>query len=141
MTESKQTEFWQALNDGIVKEFRANDGEIAGIPGDVLLLTTTCARSGQPRLTPLAYFAIDGRLIVVGSKAGATHNPDWVHNLRANTHAHVEVGTTRYDVVARELEPVERDETYPEVVALQPRFGDYEAKTSRLIPLFELTRA
>jgi hypothetical protein len=51
------------------------------------------------------------------------------------------VGTTNYDVVVRELPAVERDETYPKVVALQPGFGDYQAKTSRIIPLFELTRA
>jgi deazaflavin-dependent oxidoreductase (nitroreductase family) len=84
---------------------------------------------------------IDGKLIIVGSKAGFDRHPDWVHNLRANTHAHVEVGTTNYDVVVRELPAVERDETYPKVVALQPGFGDYQAKTSRVIPPFELTRA
>jgi deazaflavin-dependent oxidoreductase (nitroreductase family) len=83
---------------------------------------------------------IDGKLIIVGSKGGFDRHPDWVHNLRANTHAHVEVGTTSYDVVVRELPAVERDETYPKVVALQPGFGDYQAKTSRVIPLFELTR-
>jgi deazaflavin-dependent oxidoreductase (nitroreductase family) len=142
MTEPTDLAYWQALNNPVVDEFRANEGRVNGFNGaDVLLLTTTGAKSGQPRLTPLTCFMIDGKLIIVGSKGGFDRHPDWVHNLRANTHAHVEVGTTNYDVVVRELPAVERDETYPKVVALQPGFGDYQAKTSRVIPLFELTRA
>jgi deazaflavin-dependent oxidoreductase (nitroreductase family) len=142
MTEPTDLAYWQALNNPVVEEFRANEGTVNGFNGaDVLLLTTTGAKSGQPRLTPLAYFMIDGKLIIVGSKGGFDRHPDWVHNLRANTRAHVEVGTTNYAVVARELPSVERDESYPKVVALQPGFGDYQAKTSRVIPLFELTRA
>lgn len=142
MTEPTDLAYWQALNDPVVDEFRANEGTVNGFNGaDVLLLTTTGAKSGQPRLTPLAYFMIEGKLIIVGSKGGFDRHPDWVHNLRANPRAHVEVGTKDYDVIVRELPSVERDETYPKVVALQPGFGDYQAKTSRVIPLFELTRA
>jgi deazaflavin-dependent oxidoreductase (nitroreductase family) len=141
MTEPTDLAYWQALNDPVVDEFRANEGTVNGFNGaDVLLLTTTGAKSGQPRLTPLAYFMIEGKLIIVGSKGGFDRHPDWVHNLRANPRAHVEVGTKDYDVIVRELPSVERDETYPKVVALQPGFGDYQAKTSRVIPLFELTR-
>src|SRR6185312_10528979 len=123
--------------------FRANEGRVGGQfeGNDLLLLTTTGAKSGQPRLAPLAYFMIDGKLIIVGSKGGYENSPDWVHNLRANPRAHVEVGTASYDVVARELPIVERDAVYPKIVALQPAFGDYQAKTSRVIPLFELARA
>jgi deazaflavin-dependent oxidoreductase (nitroreductase family) len=142
MTEPTDLAYWQALNDPVVDEFRANEGTVNGFNGaDVLLLTTTGAKSGQPRLTPLAYFMIEGKLIIVGSKGGFDRHPDWVHNLRANPRAHVEVGTKDYDVIVRELPSVERDETYPKVVALQPGFGDYQAKTSRVIPLFELARA
>jgi len=107
---------------------------------DILLLTTTGAKSGQPRLAPLAYFTIDDKLIIVGSKGGHPKHPDWVHNLRAHPRAHIEVGTVAYDVVARELPPEERDATYPKVVALRPQFGDYQKRTTRVIPLFELQR-
>jgi len=79
-------------------------------------------------------------MIIIGSKAGADTHPDWVHNLRANPRAHIEVGTDAYDVTARELPAQERDEAYPKVVAAAPGFGDYQAKTSRIIPLFELQR-
>jgi deazaflavin-dependent oxidoreductase (nitroreductase family) len=98
----------------------------------VLLLTTTGAKSGQPRLTP--------QMIIVGSKAGADTNPDWVHTRRANARAHIEVGTDAFNVTARELPSAERDEIHPKIVALHPVFGGYEQKTSRVIPLFELQR-
>jgi deazaflavin-dependent oxidoreductase (nitroreductase family) len=131
-----------AFNNNIVDEFRANDGVVGGPfeGATLLLLTTTGAKSGQPRLAPLAYLTVDGKTLIIGSKAGADTNPDWVHNLRANPRAHVEVGTDAYDVVVRELPADERDEAYPKVVALAPGFGEYQAKTSRVIPLFELTR-
>jgi deazaflavin-dependent oxidoreductase (nitroreductase family) len=137
-----ETPDFNAFNKNIVDEFRANGGKVGG-PFEgmtLLLLTSTGAKSGQPRLAPLAYLTIDGKTIIIGSKAGADTNPDWVHNLRANPRAHIEVGTEAYDVTARELPPAERDETYPKVVALAPGFGDYQSKTSRVIPLFELQK-
>ena len=142
MTEIPDAETMKAFNKSIVDEFRVNGGKVGGPfeGATLLLLTTTGAKSGQPRLAPLAYLTIDGKTIIIGSKAGADTNPDWVHNLRANPRAHVEVGTDAYDVTARELPAAERDEAYPKVVAMAPGFGDYQAKTSRVIPLFELQR-
>jgi deazaflavin-dependent oxidoreductase (nitroreductase family) len=142
MTGVPDAETMKAFNKSIVDEFRANDGKVGGPfeGATLLLLTTTGANSGQPRRAPLAYLTIDGKVIIIGSKAGADTNPDWVHNLRANPRAHVEVGTDAYDVTARELPPEERDETYPKVVAVAPGFGEYQAKTGRVIPLFELQR-
>lgn len=143
MSEVPDADTMKAFNQSIVDEFRANGGVVGGPfeGATLLLLTTTGAKSGQPRLAPLAYLAIDGMILIVGSKAGADTNPDWVHNLRANTHAHIEIGADAYDVVARELPQDERDELYPKVVAVAPGFGEYQAKTSRVIPLFELARA
>lgn len=131
-----------ALNAGVVAEFRANGGQVGGqfAGGTLLLLTTVGAKSGQPRLSPLAYVTFDGRLYIIGSYAGADVNPAWVHNLRANARAHVEIGTDEYDVIARELPLDERNATWERVVALAPFFGAYQSKTSRVIPLFELTR-
>lgn len=130
------------FNSRIVTEFRANAGKV-GPPFEgatLLLLTTTGAKSGQPRLAPLAYLQIDDMMVVVGSKAGSDTNPDWVHNLRANPRARIEVGTDAYDVAARELPLDERNAVYPKIVATAPGFGEYQEKTSRVIPLFELQR-
>ncbi len=131
-----------AFNQSIIDEFRANDGKVGGqfANADLLLLTTTGAKSGQRRVSPLAYFRIDGKLIVIGSFAGAPVNPAWVHNLRANPQAHVEVGTEEFDVTARELTSAEREQLFPKVTAAAPGFAEYQSKTSRAIPLFELQR-
>ncbi len=143
MTDIPSADFMKEFNKNLIEEFRANDGKVGGQFADanLLLLTTTGAKSGQPRLAPLAYFTVDGKLIIVGSKAGADTNPDWVHNLRANPQAHIEVGTDAYDVTSRELPTAERDEIFDKVVAAAPGFGEYQSKTSRVIPLFELQKA
>jgi deazaflavin-dependent oxidoreductase (nitroreductase family) len=143
MTQVPDAESLKAFNKQIVDDFRANAGKVGGqfAGADLLLLTTTGAKSGEPRLAPLAYFTIDGRLVIIGSKAGADTNPDWVHNLRANPQAHVEVGTDAYDVNTHELPRSERDEIFDKVVAAAPNFGKYQENTKRIIPLFELVRA
>jgi deazaflavin-dependent oxidoreductase (nitroreductase family) len=130
-----------AFNDDIVAKFRANDGKVAEFGDNLLLLTTTGAKSGQKRLSPLAFLDLDGRTIIFGSYAGAPKDPAWVHNLRANPSARIELGADAYDVVARELPKTERDEIVPALIAIAPVFTEYQAKTSRIIPLFELTRA
>jgi deazaflavin-dependent oxidoreductase (nitroreductase family) len=130
-----------AFNDDMVTKFRANGGKVAEFGDNLLLLTTTGAKSGQKRLSPLAFLDLDGRTIIFGSYGGAPKDPAWVHNLRANPSAHIEIGADSYDVVARELPTAERDEVVPALIAIAPVFADYQSKTSRVIPLFELTRA
>jgi deazaflavin-dependent oxidoreductase (nitroreductase family) len=143
MTDTFDADAVSAFNKNIIEEFRANGGKVSGqfAGADLLLLTTTGAKSGQQRLAPLAFFTIDGKLIIIGSKAGADTNPDWVHNLRANPQAHIEVGSDAYDVTSREPPTAERDEIFDKVVAAAPGFGEYQSKTSRVIPLFELQKA
>jgi deazaflavin-dependent oxidoreductase (nitroreductase family) len=131
------------LNGKVVQEFRTNGGVVGGPfeGGTFLLLHTTGAKSGRPRLSPLAYLTIDGKMLIVGSAAGAPRDPAWVHNLRANPQVHIEVGTASYDAVARELSVDERNAAYPKIIEAAPFVADHQAKTSRAIPLFELTRA
>jgi deazaflavin-dependent oxidoreductase (nitroreductase family) len=130
----------KSFNQAIADEFRANDGKVGGQfeGANLLLLTTKGAKSGQPRVSPLAYFRIDGKLLIIGSFAGADVNPAWVHNLRANPEAHVEIGTESSDVIARELPIAERDELFAKITAAAPGFAEYQAKTTRVIPVFEL---
>jgi deazaflavin-dependent oxidoreductase (nitroreductase family) len=131
----------KGFNAQVVAEFRANGGKVGGPfeGADLLLLTTTGAKSGQPRVSPLACQRIDGRMLIIGSYRGADIDPAWVHNLRANPQARVEVGTDAYDVTARELPPDERVPAWAQIVAVAPGFAEYQANTSRIIPLFELT--
>jgi deazaflavin-dependent oxidoreductase (nitroreductase family) len=133
----------KAFNKTVTDEFRANDGKVGGqfAGANLLLLTTTGAKSGQPRLSPLAFFRVDGKLLILGSYAGADVNPAWVHNLRANPSARVEIGNESSDVTARELPPAERDELFPKITAVAPGFAEYQARTTRIIPVFELQPA
>ncbi|HTY30363.1 nitroreductase family deazaflavin-dependent oxidoreductase [Mycobacterium sp.] len=143
MTEVPDTGTLNAFNTSIIDEFRSNEGKVGGQfeGANLLLLTTTGAKSGQARINPLAYFRIDGKLIIIGSFAGAPVNPAWVHNLRANPAARVEIGTDAFDVTAHELPPAERDELFEKVAAAAPGFAEYQSKTDRVIPLFELQPA
>ncbi|ORJ58113.1 nitroreductase family deazaflavin-dependent oxidoreductase [Mycobacterium simiae] len=142
MTETPQIDDINAFNRGIVDEFRANAGSVGGpfAGRSLLLLTTTGAKTGQQRLSPLAYFEIDGKLIIIGSFGGAPKDPAWVHNLRANPRARVEIGADTFEVTAHELPHEERDRLLEQVAAVVPAFGEYQSKTTRIIPLFELKR-
>jgi len=140
---SPDNESIKAFNQAIADEFRANDGKVGGQfeGANLLLLTTTGAKSGRPRLSPLAYFRVESKLIIIGSFAGSDVNPAWVHNLRSNPSAHIEVGNDSFDVTARELLSTERDELFAKIITVAPGFAEYQAKTARVIPLFELQAA
>lgn len=130
------------FNQDVLEEFRTNDGKVGGVfeHVDIGLLTAMGATSGQPRLTPLVCLQVGGRMVVIGSRGGAQKDPAWVRNVRANPQAQLEIGTEKYRVTVRELLHRERDELFDEVVAVAPIFGDYQSKTTRVIPIFELQR-
>jgi deazaflavin-dependent oxidoreductase (nitroreductase family) len=131
------------FNREVTEEFRANGGKVAGYfeDDDVLLLHTTGAKSGKPRLSPLVYLTVDGKILIVGSYGGSPKDPAWVHNLRAHPTAHIEVGTESYDVDVRELAGEERDATFSKLVELTPVFAEHQTNAGRrTLPVFELTR-
>ena len=80
-------------NKKIIEEFRANDGKVGGqfASMDLLLLHTTGAKSGLPRINPVACMADGDRYIIIASNEGAPTNPDWYYNLAANPEVSVEV--------------------------------------------------
>ena len=129
-------------NEQTITEFRANGGKVGGHYENMtlLLLHTVGAKSGQPRINPVGAFDIDGKLLIVGSYAGADSDPAWLYNLRSNPNAHIEIGTDEYDVVATELPRAERDAAYATIVEQAPTFGEYQTKTDRVIPVVELQR-
>ena len=81
---------------------------------------------------------IDGKLFIIAGYGGADVNPAWVHNLRADPRARVELAGESFDVTARELPPDERQDIIPKVNALGSAFAEFQANTSRVIPIFEL---
>lgn len=129
------------FNQRNIDEFRANGGKVGGqFEGfPLLLLTSTGAKSGQQRVNPVAYFDIDDRIYIVGSSAGRDRDPAWAFNIRAHPEASVEIGTEpARAVTARELPREERDRVYAVVAERAPGFADYETRTDRVIPVFEL---
>jgi deazaflavin-dependent oxidoreductase (nitroreductase family) len=131
------------FNRTVIEEFRANNGVVGGgfAGANVVLLTTTGAKSGNTRVNPLVALLDDGNLYVVASKGGAPTNPDWYHNLLANPEVEVEFGDERFKATAVPIvSGPERDRLYAAQVAVQPGFADYEKATTRVIPVVELRR-
>jgi deazaflavin-dependent oxidoreductase (nitroreductase family) len=132
-----------SYNAPIIEEFRSNDGRVGGRweGRDLLLLTTTGRRSGRTHTTPVAFTRDGDRLLVYASKGGAPQHPDWYRNLVADRHVVVEVGPDRYEAIATPLVGEERDRLFAEQAARFPAFGEYQAKTGRVIPVVALTRS
>jgi deazaflavin-dependent oxidoreductase (nitroreductase family) len=129
------------FNEQVINEFRANHGKVGGPfeGAPLLLLHTTGARSGQPRVSPVMYLADGNRYIVFASKAGADTNPGWYHNLQARPEARIEVGDQTLDVQASEVKGADRDTLYARQAERYPGFAGYQRKTTRVIPVVALT--
>ncbi|MGW7447010.1 nitroreductase/quinone reductase family protein [Kitasatospora sp. NPDC054795] len=131
-----------SFNLNVIEEFRANGGRVGGPfeGGDLLLLTTTGARSGQPHTVPLGYVRAEGLLLVVASAAGAPEHPQWYRNLLAHPVVRVELGTEAFDTVAVPAEGDRRERLFAAVVRKAPGYGDYQAHTDRELPVVVLER-
>jgi len=130
------------FNQNVIDEFRANHGKVGGpFEGrNMMLLTTTGAKSGKPRLAPLVYTTDGDDFVIIASKGGAPTHPDWYFNLVANPVATVEIGDERFQAHARVATGEERRRLYDAQSALMPAFAEYEQKAPREIPLFVLKR-
>ena len=106
----------------------------------LLLLTTTGAKSGLPRTTPMAYSTDGDRLVVVAPNGGAPTNPDWYHNLLANPKVTVELGSERFQARAIVADGQERERLYAHHAELMPGVAEHQKKTSRKIPVVILER-
>ena len=129
-------------NTTVIKEFRENGGKVGGMfeGSPMIIVHSIGAKSGAERETPLVYFGEGDRIFIFASKAGAPENPAWYHNLVANPRVKVEVGTETFEVNARVLTGAERDGIYAKQAAKMENFAEYEAKTTRTIPVIELER-
>ena len=140
MTDEQLLEF----NRDVIETFRAHGGVMPEGPfhgNPTLLLTMTGAKTGRTLTTPLTYAVDDdGALIVMASAGGSPKLPSWGHNLRANPAVTLEVFDETYRATAVETHGGERERVLARMVAALPRFGDYQAKVEREIPLFRLVR-
>lgn len=132
-------------NQGIIDEYRANDGKVGGhFQGfPLLLLHNKGARSGIERISPLACQAVDGDTwAVFASKGGADDNPGWYYNVLANPDTTIEVDTETIAVKAHEAKGHEYDRIWGAQTAKYPTFAAYARKSARAyIPVVVLQRA
>ncbi|MFE6907744.1 nitroreductase/quinone reductase family protein [Streptomyces erythrochromogenes] len=131
-----------SFNQNVIDEFRANAGKVGGPfeGAELLLLTTTGARSGKPHTVPLGFLHDGGTPLVVASAAGADRHPAWYHNLLARPLVQVETGTEEYEAVAVPAAGARREELFAQVVRAEPGYGEYQGRTARVIPVVALQR-
>jgi len=108
---------------------------------DVLLLTTTGSRTGQPRTTPLGYLRDGDAYVIVASNGGADRHPAWYFNLVKRPHAHIRVGDRAIDVRADTLQGSDRERVWSRVVEAGPGYANYQRRAKREIPLVRLVPA
>jgi len=131
---------WQQEHARRYVESGGKDGHIwEGVT--TLLLTTTGRRSGQARTTPLIYGRDGDRYVVVASRGGAPQHPAWYENLAARPEVTVQVMTDRFKARARTASAAERPALWKTMAAIWPPYDEYQAKTSRTIPVVILERA
>jgi deazaflavin-dependent oxidoreductase (nitroreductase family) len=130
------------MNQGVIKDFRANQGKVGGpMEGmPVLLMTMTGAKSGRSLTRPLCYSRDGDRIVIIASFGGGPRNPPWYYNLLANPTVTVEVGTDKFKARAAEAKGAERQRLLEAQAGLMPFFNDYQKKTRRQIPVLTLTR-
>ncbi|GGV92792.1 cation-binding protein [Streptomyces gelaticus] len=132
-----------SFDQSVIEEFRANGGKVGGPfeGGDLLLLTTTGARSGKETTTPLGYVRHGDALLVVASNLGAPRHPDWYRNLLAHPVVQVELGARTFEALAVPTEGARREELFAHAVRAAPGYADYQARTTRRLPVVVLERA
>lgn len=130
---------WQERNEKVIQEFRANGGTVTGW-APLILLTTTGAKTGQPRIIPLMHVPYGNGVLAVASKGGAAKDPEWYHNVLAHPEVTVEVGTEKFRTVARILTGADRARAFEKAIEVFPPYGVYQQKAPREIPVIALER-
>lgn len=122
--------------------YRLTNGRIGGtyLHGVPVLLMTVVGRKTGRRLTvPLTYLQNGERLVVAASRAGMDQNPAWYHNLVANPDVEVQTRAAVRPMRAHTADDAERAHYWPKLVAVNPDYGSYQARTERKIPVVVLS--
>ena len=134
---------WRLLDvfsNSNVRLYRLSGGRIGGRMGQapVLLLHHVGRKTGTPRVTPVLFLADGSRLVIVGSKGGASANPAWIGNLMKEPLTTVEVGRRRIRVRARMANEAERASYWPRLIEIYPSYAIYQERTDRVLPVVVL---
>src|SRR5918993_420832 len=106
-----------------------------GLP--VIIVTHTGNKTGAIRKTPLMRVKDGASYVLVGSQGGAPEHPAWVHNLRVNPDVEIRDLSLVLSMHVREVDDdAERARLWDLAVAAYPPYAEYQAKTTRKIPVF-----
>lgn len=121
--------------------YRLSAGRLGGrqLAYSILLLHTIGRKTRQVRTHALLYIRDGGDFVVCASNFGSTSHPAWYGNLRAHPTARIQVGQAEYEVSARTAGAEERRRLWRDFLAVRPQYADYQAATTREIPLVILT--
>ncbi len=130
-------------NANMIADFREHGGQItqgrlAG--SNMLLLTTTGAKSGTARTVPLGYSRDGDIYVVVGSNSGKVDHPQWLANIAANPKVTVEVGTEKFGATATITTGAERERLWKVHTTAIPFFLEYEKKVERQLQVVAIAR-
>jgi len=131
------------VNEGVISEFRANDGKLSGpMEGaSILLLTTTGRTSGNPHTTPVGFIDAGGRLAVAAANGGSDQHPDWFRNIEQSSQVTIEVSGASIRSVAAIAEGGERDKLLQRLAEALPGMADHLSSTDREIPVVVFNEA
>jgi deazaflavin-dependent oxidoreductase (nitroreductase family) len=107
--------------------------------GELLFLTTTGRKSGEPRTVPLLYVRDGDDHVVAASNGGSDWEPAWWLNMQANPHGTVEVRRQRHDVTATEVVGDEREAMWARLSSQLDTYDGYQRKVRRRIAVVRLT--
>jgi deazaflavin-dependent oxidoreductase (nitroreductase family) len=107
----------------------------------ILLLHTIGRKTRRTRTHALLYIRDGGDFVICASNFGSSRHPAWYLNLRSHPAARIQVGRAAYEVSARTASAEERRRLWPEILAVRPQYAEYQAATTREIPLVILTPA
>lgn len=119
--------------------FKASKGRlmnkfIGGYP--ICVVTTTGARSAQPREIALIHLPHGENKLLVASQGGMPVNPAWYYNVVAHPELKILVDGEEKSYRARRVSDEEKAGLWPHLLSLYPDFDEYQARTDRNIPVF-----
>ena len=127
---------WEPIADHVERYLASDGADGAEWEGtEVIVLTTTGAKTGKIRRTPLIRVADGDNYLVVASMGGAPNSPNWYFNLVANPDVTVQDRAEIHELVARVASPEEKAALWPLATAAWPAYDAYQAATERDIPL------
>lgn len=132
------------FENALIADMRAHDGQVTSGPlagHPLLIMSSTGARTGEPRRAILTYSRDNGDYVVAGSAGGSPSDPAWIRNLRENPTVSIEIANRTFEAEAAIVGGEDRDRLWKQHVEQLPHFAEYPKKAQRTIPVVRLTPA